>query len=186
MLAYEYVIRVGGIATEQSYPYCVGNEGCFPCNAPGYNSTRCGPPIPWCNATQAHCLDSNSSLFKARIEDWVSFPENETDIAQYLIQTGPLSVALDASNLQFYSSGVWDTWFCSQDSLDHAVLLVGFGVEKGYFSNTDFWTVKNSWGAKWGENGYFRIARGKGKCGINTQVTSALINKRSAQRAETA
>ena len=46
--------------------------------------------------------------------------------------------------------------------LNHAVLMVGFGSDK-----KDFWSVKNSWGEKWGEKGYFRIRRNNGTCGIN-------------------
>lgn len=58
-----------------------------------------------------------------------------------------------------------------------AVLLVGFGQEKELFETKYYWKVKNSWGHKWGEKGYFRIKRGAGMCGINTQVTSAVLQK---------
>ena len=69
------------------------------------------------------------------------------------LQLGPVSVGVDASGtaFKFYKSGIIKR-FCG-DSIDHAVLLVGYGTDKG----TDYWLVKNSWTNTWGEKGYFRV-----------------------------
>jgi C1A family cysteine protease len=65
-----------------------------------------------------------------------------------------VAVAIDATPLQTYTSGVISSQ-CSYSSVNHAVLLVGDeGASNSY-------TVKNSWGASWGEKGFFRLAKGK-------------------------
>jgi len=170
--AYEYVMEVGGLEMETAYPYCCGGgkDTCYPCMA-DKNRTFCGPPPSYCNVT----CHSKSSAFVGKISNWTAISKNETEIAVQLMAIGPLSVLIDASTLEFYDGGVWDPLFCSNTALDHAVLIVGFGVEDGIFENTPFWTVKNSWGKDWGNSGYFNIIRGDGKCGINTMVTSSVI-----------
>ena len=46
----------------------------------------------------------------------------------------------------------------------HAVVIVGWGVAKGVQYDNDkvgdvpFWYVRNSWGTRWGSQGYFKIA----------------------------
>ncbi|KAL0249402.1 hypothetical protein GEMRC1_004634 [Eukaryota sp. GEM-RC1] len=47
----------------------------------------------------------------------------------------------------------------------HALRIIGWGVEDG----VDFWTVANSWGSGWGENGYFRIRRGVNESNIESR-----------------
>ena len=63
-----------------------------------------------------------------------------------------------------YKSGVYTSDTCknTQKDVNHAVLAVGFGHEKGM----DYWLVKNSWGTTFGMDGYFKIERGKNMCGI--------------------
>ncbi|MFS7952468.1 putative ananain protein [Helianthus anomalus] len=58
--------------------------------------------------------------------------------------------------------------------LDHDVVVVGYGTEAG----KNYWLVRNSWGADWGEQGYVRIERNviekTGKCGIVMEALYAM------------
>ena len=94
-------------------------------------------------------------------------PNNEQVLMQAVYET-PVSVAIEADVrvFQFYSGGIIDSTTCGT-SLDHGVVIVGYGKEE----DKDYWIVKNSWGENWGENGYVRIARSSstsdnGVCGI--------------------
>merc|ERR1711991_928945 len=87
------------------------------------------------------------------------------DLVDAVGNVGPVSVAIEADQMSFqlYSKGVL-TGNCGKN-LDHGVLAVGFGTD----GSTDYWKVKNSWGASWGEAGFFRLLRGKGgagECGL--------------------
>jgi C1A family cysteine protease len=79
----------------------------------------------------------------------------------------PVSIAVAASSSVFrnYNSGIISSSACGT-SVDHAVLLVGYGST----GSQNYWIVKNSWSSQWGENGYFRILdngqSGPGICGM--------------------
>lgn len=108
---------------------------------------------------------------KVFIGGWAQISTNEDQIAAALMQYGPLSIGLNAGTLQFYRGGVAHPWksLCNPAGVNHGVALVGFGIESG----VKYWKIRNSWGERWGENGYFRMIRGTGACGLNTAVTTA-------------
>merc|ERR1719469_867197 len=68
-----------------------------------------------------------------------------------------------------YRGGIMDT--CCNTENDHAVLVVGFGVSNGQ----QYWLIKNSWNANWGEAGYIRLERGTNQCGIIDQPVGAVV-----------
>jgi len=79
---------------------------------------------------------------------------------------GPVSVAIEADQMSFqgYHSGVITSGCGTQ--LDHGVLAVGYGTDS---KAGDYFIVKNSWGASWGDHGYVKIganAQNGNVCGI--------------------
>jgi len=110
-----------------------------------------------------------ASQEKVFITSWLQTSTDETQIAAAVQQYGPLSIGINANTFQNYRSGVANPLFCNPKALDHGVAIVGFGTDSG----KDYWTIRNSWGTSWGEEGYIRMIRGSGKCGLNTDVTTA-------------
>jgi C1A family cysteine protease len=116
---------------------------------------------------------------KAGVTEVKSFSDVKTKSADALkaaVAEGPVSVAIDAAGIgfQLYFGGIMKH-FCGT-SLDHGVLVVGYGTDKG----EDFWLLKNSWGGSWGEKGYFRIFRDQkstdaGVCGLQLQPSFPLF-----------
>lgn len=101
------------------------------------------------------------------LEGHVHVNKSEEDLKAAVALMGPISVGIALSpDLRHYHNGVFDGCRKS-DKIKHAALLVGYGSERGQ----DYWLVKNSWGLKWGDQGYIKIARNAGNmCHIANQA----------------
>lgn len=145
--AYEYVMSQGGIDSYASYPYTAG----------GGNS--------------GSCQYSQSSMVTT-ISNWqyVTQSDDESEMQNYLVANGPLSICVYAEAWMSYQSGVFMASQC-QGQIDHCVQLTGYNMG----ASTPYWIVRNSWGTDWGVNGFIWLQYGQNTCSIGDVVTSVTI-----------
>ncbi|XP_045711395.1 cathepsin W [Phyllostomus hastatus] len=166
--AFMTVLNNSGLASEEDYPYR-GETTVHRCQAKKYKK------VAW-------------------IQDFFMLPENEQSIARHLATEGPITVTINKELLQRYQNNVIQPapGTCDPRTVDHVVLLVGFGKTKSVESrqaeadlsqskprprrSIPYWILKNSWGANWGEEGYFRLHRGSNACGITKYPLSARVD----------
>lgn len=140
--AINWVVSHGGINSEEAYPYTSGS---------GFTG--------WCNAEK-------SSKSVAKFTGVIKAPQDEEQIAAYLVKYGPLFIAVDATDgWQTYGGGIKSN--CNGKHLDHGVGIVGM--------TADYWIVRNSWGPSWGENGYIRLKKGINCDLLNSDVGTAKV-----------
>merc|ERR1719203_2428326 len=113
------------------------------------------------------CKSVSGMSVGATIKGHKDISHSESAMATYVSASGPLPVAVDAqSHWQTYKSGIVSN--CNGKQLDHGVMAVGY--------TSDYWIVKNSWGATWGESGYIRLAYGSNQCGLNQSPTAPIAS----------
>nr|XP_018909850.1 PREDICTED: LOW QUALITY PROTEIN: putative cysteine proteinase CG12163 [Bemisia tabaci] len=155
--AIEYVKQAGGLQSTPTYPY---------------------------KARQGNC-SADASLAVVKVKENIELPaKNEKKMAQAVFKHGPISVALDARAMRAYLDGIAHPpeTMCGkdEDTLNHGVTLVGYGVQVVDTGNKKktrlpYWIAKNSWGPRWGAKGYYYIYRGDGSCGISLYPSTAVI-----------
>ncbi|ESN93515.1 hypothetical protein HELRODRAFT_88556, partial [Helobdella robusta] len=146
--AYQWVMK-HGLASEEDYGTYMGQDG--------YCKMKTVPPT-------------------AAMLNYVTVtPGNATALKQAMVRYGPISVGIDAAHKSFvfYSSGVYYEPACGNtlESIDHAVLAVGYGTLNG----EDYWLIKNSWSTYWGNDGYVLISQKDNNCGVTTSATYVLM-----------
>ncbi|KPJ21130.1 Cathepsin B-like cysteine proteinase 4 [Papilio machaon] len=79
-----------------------------------------------------------------------------------------------------YRDGVYRRSYHGNNELKgfHSVRIIGWGEDRG----DRYWLVANSWGRQWGENGYFRIARGSNEADIESFVVTGLSDVTEANQ----
>lgn len=146
--AFEYIKYNGGLDTEEAYPYTAKDGVCK------YDVNNVG----------------------AKVADSVNITAGaEDELKQAVGLVRPVSVAFQViQDFRFYKGGVYTSNHCGQGPMDvnHAVLAVGYGTTE---EGTPYWIIKNSWGATWGVDGYFKMELGKNMCGVSTCASYPIV-----------
>lgn len=180
-------IQFDGVVTGGSYNSSVG---CKPYSLPPCNvdPTNHKNPLPICHepkppptltcSTQCNNSHYNISYNKdkegvnhnARIVGLNYRDDNNTHIMSFMMQNGPVSATFTVmEDFPAYRGGVY-RHIAGSALGGHAIMIVGWGVDKSDQIDLPYWLVKNSWSAYWGEEGYFRIYRGVDEVGIESDV----------------
>ncbi|KAJ3448508.1 tubulointerstitial nephritis antigen-like [Anaeramoeba flamelloides] len=139
-----------GLVKSSCYPYTSGNG----------NSG-------WC---KSKCVDGEDwKTYKMKSGSCKSYV-NENEIQNTIYQDGPVcGTMIVYEDFMKYTGGVYK--HISGEMLGgHAITIIGWGEDNG----TKYWKVQNSWGEKWGEDGYFRILRGTDECGIEAGADAGI------------
>ena len=179
----EYVTKNGGIASEADYPLCSGTKA----KCPGSSKKE---------KKNGRCDKAKEAKVSAVIVggyqvsggvkhgqcDWCAanpLAVDEEQMKAHLVRGGPMTIAINSKFFDNYKKGVMKPAASkckgnSPNDLDHQVLIVGYGTDDGQ----DYWRIKNSWNAKWGEAGFCRVARNANNlCGVATDATHAIAQK---------
>jgi len=145
-MAWKY-LKDTGIVRDDCFPYAAGDGVAPQC------ASQCANPSEAFTRTKAKSAYAINGA---------------TNMQKEIMTNGPIQVAFMVyKSLMTYTSGVYQKhdWELAPTG-GHSVKILGWGTDHGISGSEDYWLVANSWNTTWGEEGFFRIARGKNACGI--------------------
>jgi len=135
-----------GMCSEASYPYKAKKGSC--------QRSSCTEVIP-----------------AGGITGFTGFISKTVEAHMQALQITTLNVGVAAGSMKGYMSGIFTG--CKGGSINHAVLLVGYGTDNG----KDYWRIKNSWGTSFGEAGYIRVTRTGNPCSMLKETGYPVVGK---------
>ena len=165
--AYEWIGTNRGISTRADY------DAASPGSREDDPDAQCVASVPKKYNTPAMCdlaqIGGEEPLYRA------------------LYERGPVAVGINANQLQAYGSGVIMLDDCHPlgrgiEAINHAAMVVGWGETS---DGVKYWELKNSYGPEWGEQGFFKIERGRigehgfGTCGLLFESVYPIVTEPS-------
>jgi C1A family cysteine protease len=152
--AFTWIEKNNGLCSEADYPYVSG-----------------------LTKTGGSCQKTCKAIKNSDVVSFIDVPPSSDEQMMNALSKQPISVAIQADerDFQLYKSGVF-TGKCGV-TLDHGVLLVGYGSQ----GKDDYYLVKNSWSTEWGDGGYIKLGKGSqynngdGQCGVLLQGSYPIL-----------
>jgi len=154
--AWEAMVSIG-IVTEDCVPFIEDDDEC--------HVDECTDPSVKPETKYLHTAYSPFSN-----ESWAV---NEKAIQQDILDYGSVETCFWVMpDFMLYSRGVYRHKGTSEYQGGHCVRMMGWGVDPRAGA---YWIIANSWGDDWGEDGYFRVARGINDCGFEDSIASGQV-----------
>ncbi|CAE7536562.1 CP1 [Symbiodinium natans] len=166
-LAMAYTMR-HGLSTEEKVPYTGTDEDC---HTGAVSTLQLSDQDDLADAGLRRAEGDSQGFMSLGIRGWEKLPENEyLPLMRALYHHGPVAVSVSASSWDLYMNGIFD--YCDKNAIiDHAVVLVGYGRDQQV--GKKYWTILNSWGQNFGEEGKIRLLRDDKEeenwCGVDSQ-----------------
>ncbi len=147
-LAWNYLMENDGAVLESMFPYRgIDANGCY-----SWKSEECDRDPITCDMKEDNWDD-----FLVPVGDKGYYNDADFSLVQYVLANhGPVATyMLIYSDFRYYNGGIYTHSQNADIVGGHAVTIVGYDDEENYL------ICKNSWGERWGEDGYFRIPHGE-------------------------
>lgn len=143
-------------------------------------------------AAKGDCAAENYPGTGVTLKEWRMLSRYDTEEMKKAIASGPIMVGVNANDdFMQYGSGIFDCPVASESDptgddpccrhstcVNHAVTLIGYGKDES--TNDEYWILRNSWSALWGEDGYMRILNDdsdEGVVGINNEAFLPVLSQ---------
>ncbi|CAJ0950998.1 unnamed protein product, partial [Mesorhabditis belari] len=181
-----YAIKSGELLnlSEQNLVDCdnkesVGCDGGYPDMAIKYiakHGIQSEVESPYFGKESKNATCKRGSIFDIRrfVKGPKKLPKYEEAMAAWVLKKGPIVITMAVPSAFYsYRDGVFNPPFDCKSQSDgwHAVTVVGYGAD----NNKPYWLIKNSWGKRWGIDGYFKLARGINACGVADDPTGVIV-----------
>lgn len=182
-LIYEYMLETP-VPDETCHVWKAKNEECTPYNV----CTNCNMPAGFLDAT-ANGVDTSGWDFMAgcfAVDNFLGYQITEygrvngTDaMMSEIYARGPIACTLDGhdpfmlhyEDTAVQNEGVYYKPENLENVTDHCVEIAGWGTTP---NGVDYWIGRNSWGTYWGEEGWFKIAKGINQNNVEMDCSWAL------------